>query len=107
MMEVGGVSIFLFETGVWCCSVGCLSLLFKVPNKHIVFPFLVAWVIDGCIVLPFFLPYRFEIAVACDLSCTMGSHFVGKEFVFVFMGLLVSVVHVSVMSGVDLLICVS
>ena len=81
MMEVGGVSIFLFETGVWCCSIGCLSLLFKVPDKHIVFPFLVEWVIDGCIVLPF---YRFEIAAACDLSCTMGSHFVGKEFVCIY-----------------------
>ena len=33
---------------------GCLSLLFKVPDKHIVFPFLVEWVIDGCIVLPFY-----------------------------------------------------
>ena len=45
IMEFGGVSVFLFETGVWCCSVVCLSLLFRIPDKHIVFPFLVEWVV--------------------------------------------------------------
>ena len=67
--------------------------------------------IDGCIVLPFycldFYLIDLRMQLPAILFCTMGSHFVGKEFVFVFMRLLVSVVHVSVMSGVGLLICVS
>ena len=68
MMEVGGVSVFLFETGVWCCSIGCLSLLFKIPDKHIVFPFLVEWVIGSCIVLPFYCLGFYLIGLRLHLS---------------------------------------